>query len=129
MKQTQHWLDSFPEVLELFNQAIQKYATKIFARNLLDDLRLALEKLVQRLVGNSKSLEKQFSAVGAFVKQRGGSTELSNMFVTLVDYYCKYQNTYIKHDDAVIEEEVEFVTRDHGGLYETFRSASGSRVI
>ncbi len=109
VKQTRHWLDSFPEVLDVFNQAIQKYTTRMFIRNLLDDLRLALEKLVQTLVGNSKSLENQLAAVGAFVKERGGSSELSNMFVKLVDYYCKYQNTYVKHDDAVIEEEVEFI--------------------
>jgi hypothetical protein len=31
------------------------------------------------------------------------------MFRTLVDYFSKYQNTYIKHDDAVIVAEVEFV--------------------
>lgn len=31
------------------------------------------------------------------------------MFVKLVDYYAKYQNSYVKHDDAVIGEEVEFV--------------------
>jgi hypothetical protein len=31
------------------------------------------------------------------------------MFVKLVDYYAKYQNSYVKRDDAVIEEEVEFV--------------------
>ncbi len=31
------------------------------------------------------------------------------MFAKLVDYYSKYQNSYVKHDDAVIEEEVEFI--------------------
>jgi hypothetical protein len=31
------------------------------------------------------------------------------MFMKLVDYYTKYQNSYVKHDDAVIEEEVEFI--------------------
>jgi len=109
IEQTRHWLGTFPEVLGLFNQALGKYSSKSFVRNLLDDLRLSLEKLVQLLIGNSKSLENQLSTVGAFVKNRGGSAELSNMFVKLVDYYCKYQNTYIKHDDAVIEEEVEFI--------------------
>jgi hypothetical protein len=109
IEQTRHWLGTFPEILELFNQALAKYTTKVFTRNLLDDLRLSLEKLVQSIVGNSKSLENQLSFVGLFVKSRGGSSELSNMFVKLIDYYCKYQNTYIKHDDAVIEEEVEFI--------------------
>ena len=108
IEQTRHWLGTFPEVLGLFNQALDKYAARVFSRNILDDLRLSLEKLVQALLGNSKAIENQLSAVGTFVKERGGSTELSNMFVKLVDYYCKYQNTYVKHDDAVIEEEVEF---------------------
>ncbi len=30
------------------------------------------------------------------------------MFQKLVEYYSKYQNTYIKHNDKVIEEEIEF---------------------
>jgi hypothetical protein len=72
-------------------------------------LRLALEKLLQALLGNRRSLENQIAALGGFIKTRGGSAELANMFVTLVDYYSKYQNTYVKHDDAVLEEEVEFV--------------------
>jgi hypothetical protein len=32
----------------------------------------------------------------------GESSELANMFL-------KYQNSYVKHDDAVIAEEVEFI--------------------
>ena len=31
------------------------------------------------------------------------------MFQKLVDYYSKYQNSYVKHDDKVIEEEIEFM--------------------
>jgi len=31
------------------------------------------------------------------------------MFVKLLDYYAKYNNSYVKHDDAVIEEEIEFI--------------------
>lgn len=109
VEQTRSWLTDFPEVLGLFNQALEKYSAKVFVRNLLDDLRLALEKLVQKVLGNSRSLENQLSSVGGFVKARGGSAEFSNMFVKLIDYYSKYQNTYIKHDDAVIGEEVEFI--------------------
>ncbi len=109
IRQTRHWLDPFPDALGLFNDALQKYQARVFMRNLLDDLRLSLEILVQRALGNDRSLENQLAALGTFVKQHGGSSELSNMFARLVDYYCKYQNTYVKHDDAVIEEELEFV--------------------
>jgi hypothetical protein len=125
VEQTRHWLDSFPEVLLLFNQALQKYSTRILLRNLLDDLRLALEKLVQNIVGNSKSLENQLGTLGAFVKQRGGSSELSNMFVKLIDYYCKYQNTYVKHDDGVIEEEVEFIIEITAAFMKHFVKLAG----
>ena len=31
------------------------------------------------------------------------------MLVKLIDYYSKYQNTYIKHGDAVPTAEAEFV--------------------
>ena len=31
------------------------------------------------------------------------------MFTKIVDYYCKYQNSYVKHADRVIPHEIEFV--------------------
>ncbi len=109
VEETQHWLDSYPDALNLFNDALTKYEHGVFHRNLLDDLRLSLEKLLCAVFSNQKSLENQIPNVGSFIKARGGSKELANMFVTLVDYYAKYQNSYIKHDAAVIEEEIEFV--------------------
>jgi hypothetical protein len=55
--------------------------TGVFHRNLLDDLRLSLEKLLRSIFGNQKSLENQSSDVGAYIKSCGGSPELANMFV------------------------------------------------
>jgi hypothetical protein len=109
VQRTQHWLGPFPEILEIYNQAVEKHANRVFMRNVLDDLRLSLELLLRGILGNSKSLENQIPLLGAFIKHRGGSAELGNMFVKLVEYYTKYQNSYVKHDDAVIEDEVEFI--------------------
>jgi hypothetical protein len=95
--------------LRLYETALTKLENKLFLRNLLDDIRLSLEKLTQSLLGNNKSLENQISDIGAFLKAGGCSKELSNMFQKLIDYYTKYQNTYIKHDDAVIESEIEII--------------------
>ncbi len=81
----------------------------MFDRNVLDDLRLALETLLHDLLGNHKSLENQLQPLGAFIKERDGSPELTNMFVKLIEYYAKYQNTYVKHDNAVVEQEVGFM--------------------
>lgn len=107
--QTLHWLAACPGALEVYQQALQKYEGRVFVRNLLDDLRLALESLLQNLLDNSRTLENQVGDVGRFVKEHGGSPELANMFMKLIDYYSKYQNTYVKHHSAVVEEEIEFI--------------------
>lgn len=60
-------------------------------------------------MNNGKSLENQTQSLGQFLKSNGCSKELSNMFRILIDYYTKYQNTYVKHDDAVIETEIEII--------------------
>ena len=109
IEETRHWLDGYPEALQLYNDALAKYEGQVFHRNLLDDLRLALEKLLRAVLVNDKSLENQIKFLGDYIKKRGGSAELANMFVKLVDYYAKYHNSYVKHDDAVIEEEIEFI--------------------
>lgn len=107
--ETRHWLADHPESQKLFNEALQKHDHGVFKRNTLDDLRLALELLLCSLFKNSKSLENQISLLGEFIRSKGGSSELANMFQKLVDYFSKYQNTYVKHDDAVIVAEVEFM--------------------
>jgi hypothetical protein len=103
------FLGASPNSLELYSQAIHKYKHGIFSRNLLDDLRLSLELVLKSVFNTDKSLEKQLGNVGSFVSGAGGSKEFSNMFSKLIDYYAKYQNTYIRHDDGVMEEEIEFV--------------------
>lgn len=108
VQQTRHWLEPYPDALQPFNAALQKQVQNVFLRNLLDDLRLALEKLLQAIFNNGKSLENQLPLLGPFLKRKGGSPELTNMFQKLLDYYSKYQNSYVKHNDAVIEEEIEF---------------------
>ena len=109
VEETRHWLSAFPKPLHLYNGALQKLEHGVFDRNVLDDLRLALETLLHDLLGNHKSLENQLQPLGSFIKANEGSPELANMFVKLLEYYAKYQNTYVKHDSAVIDQEVDFV--------------------
>lgn len=109
VEETRHWLSAFPKSLQLYNGALQKLEHGVFDRNVMDDLRLALETLLHGLLGNHKSLENQLQPLGSFIKDNEGSPELANMFVKLLEYYAKYQNTYVKHDSAVIGQEVDFV--------------------
>lgn len=106
---TKHWLDSYSSVLALYSKAIENYKLKSFERSVLDDMRLALEMLLKEIFSNSKSLENQIASVGALVSAEGRSPEFVNMFNKLIDYYCKYQNTYVKHNDKVNVSEVEFI--------------------
>lgn len=107
--EAKHWLDGFPDSLRLYESSLIKFSNGVFERNLLDDLRISMELLLKAIFRNGKSLENQISEIGTFISNNGGSKQFTNMFRTLVDYYSKYQNTFVKHNDAVVEEEVEFI--------------------
>ncbi len=109
LSNTRHWLKEYPESLKLYNDAVRKYELDIFKRNLLDDLRLSLEKLLCKLFDNNKSFENQLSELGTFLKEQNVSPQLRNMFIKIIDYYSKYHNDHVKHDDAVNEIEVEII--------------------
>jgi hypothetical protein len=104
-----HWLADYPRSENLYDSALTKFNNNLFERNLLDDLRLSLELLLKCIFQNEKSLENQMSQIGIFISTNGGSKQFSNMFSTLVNYYTKYQNSFVKHNDAVIEEKIEFI--------------------
>lgn len=109
VEETLHWLLEYPDVLKLYNDCLEKHSNKIHQRNLLDDLRLSLETLLKNVLKNDKSLENQIADLGKFINDRDGSKELNNMFLKLIDYFSKYQNTYIKHNDNVNENEIEII--------------------
>ena len=109
IKETQVWLTNYPAVRKIYNKAIEKYSQRIYQRNVLDDMRLALETFLREMLGNQKSLENQLAEVGKYQKDKGLSTEFISMFNRLLDYYSKYQNNYVKHNDAVKHSEIDFV--------------------
>lgn len=109
VEETQHWLSEYPDSLKLYNDCLEKHSNGIHQRNLLDDLRLSLETLLKNVLENGKSLENQITALGVYINERDGSKELNNMFLKLIDYFSKYQNTYVKHNDNVNTNEVEIM--------------------
>ena len=64
IQETRHWLDVCPPALLIYNGAIGKYRSSLFKRNVLDDLRLALETLLKTVLENERSLENQLPALG-----------------------------------------------------------------
>lgn len=109
IKETQKWLANYPTSQKTYNEAIDKYKQRIYQRNVLDDMRLSLETFLKEILKNQKSLENQLSDIGKFQKEKGLSPEFIGMFNRLLDYYAKYQNNYVKHNDAVKYSEIDFV--------------------
>jgi regulator of sigma D len=108
-KKAEHFLQQFPDAHKTYTSALEKYSKKIYERNTLDDLRLSLEQLMRHILENSKSLENQLPELGAYQKAKGITPTVTNMFSKLLDYYSKYQNDNVKHDDKVKESEIDFV--------------------
>lgn len=109
INETKTILHNYPNAEKLYLTALEKYSKKIYERNLLDDMRLSLELLLKNVLSNNKSLENQISGIGKFQKAKGSSTELTNMFIKLVDYYTKYHNSKVKHNDNVNSDELEII--------------------
>lgn len=109
IKESQEILAEYPSSQKLFEEAIDKYKQGIYLRNVLDDMRLALETFLREILNNQKSLENQLSEVGKFQKEKGKSQEFINMFNKLLEYYAKYQNKYVKHNNDVKPTEIDFV--------------------
>lgn len=72
-------------------------------------MRLCFEKVLQVIFSNDKSLENQKAAIGGILKGANLSVEYRNLLITLIDYYTKYQNNHVKHDDNINPYEVSFV--------------------
>lgn len=109
-------LQDFADAAKLYQSALTKLNEDKNERNLLDDLRLSLEILLKRLLGNKKSLEKQKSEIGTYLKNRGISNEVRNMFTTLLEYYSIYQNKYVKHNDLVNRDEINLMVNLTGAF-------------
>jgi|SRR5690625_4747234 len=111
IEKTDHWLQEYPEALHYYQTGLTKYKNNVEYRSAADDMRVALEILLKEILNNKKSLEKQKSELGAFLKEKNISREIRNKFVSTLNFYTDFQNSHVKHtDDVEINKlEVEFV--------------------
>lgn len=109
IQETTQSLIIYPGAYKVYKTALEKFQSGSYERNILDDCRLSIELVLRELFNNKKSLENQISNVGNYQIKRGASPELTNMFVKILDYYSKYQNNYVKHEDLVKKDEIEII--------------------
>lgn len=106
------WLSSYPEVAKPFERALKIYmkGEKESYRNLFDDLRLALEQLLKRILGNEKSLENQQESLLRWIRDCSVHQQVVNMYKQLLfGPYRLYQNQAVKHGEQYSEKEAEFM--------------------
>lgn len=49
------------------------------------------------------------SEIGKYQNSKNMSIEVINMFNKLLDYYGKYQNNYVKHNNSIKPDEIDFI--------------------
>lgn len=104
------WLNNYEEVKSHFLKSLKFERKEDLYRNIIDELRLSLELLFQRIFNNKKTLENQISQIGNYLKENNVSTTISNMYKKLIDLYAKYNNDNAKHGDEVSEVEIDYLT-------------------
>lgn len=109
-QQLRHWLDDYPESKAQYESALEKKTVTLYERNLVDDLRLSFELLVKQVLKTKKSLENTKSELGNYLKTRSINIEISNLYVGIIfDFFTKYQDENIKHNDRLNPIEVDFI--------------------
>ncbi len=105
-------LEDYPKVAEPFEKALKIYQSGEISlyRNLLDNLRFALEQLCRQILNNEKqSLENLKPSLLRWLHNKGLHKEVSNLYEKLLSQYEKYQNNAVKHNENYSIDEVEFM--------------------
>jgi len=112
VNKTLAWLCRYPKVLSHFDNALKTYLSKDAAkyRNLLDDLRKAIEELLRKVLHNRKSLENQTKPLMKWLEEKGIHPQVRNLYGQLLfGPYSAYQNEAVKHGDEWSEDDLEFI--------------------
>ena len=104
-------LEDYPEAAKPFEKALGIYLRGETSeyRNLLDNLRFALEQLLKKILSNRKSLENQKTHLLPWLKEKGLHSQVISSYQTLLRDYQNYQNSAVKHDENYSLDEVEFM--------------------
>lgn len=111
-----NWLSGYPRSKEQYNKALKMILQQSQPRDVIDNLRLALELFTKEFFNNEKSLENQKSLVGEYLTNHNVSKQFSNMYTTLFTYYTTYNNNEAKHNNTADEQEIDFLVYLTGGF-------------
>jgi hypothetical protein len=125
------WLGQYPSALKNFREALSIFLSKDANkyRNLLDNLRFAVEQLLRDVLGNEKSLENQKEVLLPWMKGRGLHAQVINMYHDLLfKHFTIYQNDAVKHSEKYSPQEIEFMIYLTGTFMRLLIQASNQSV-
>ncbi len=106
-------LQDYPESLKAFEQALSIYLSgdKPKYRNLIDNLRVAIEQLLRKVLNNQKSLENQSKELDSWLEKHGVHKQIRNLYGQfLFGPYTALQNDVAKHgDEELLPDEIEYL--------------------
>ena len=108
-EEVQNLLGNYLDCQLLYNSAIDKLQNGKDYRNTLDDLRLALEKLLKEVLYVHTGLEKMEEPLSKYLKSKGTATEIRKSIVQSFKYLYNYQNNHVKHDNSININDVEYI--------------------
>ena len=110
VNQVRNWLDDYPEAKKYYEGALEKMSCKIYKRNLLDDLRCSIEALMKDILQSKSSVENLKSDLGKFLDKSNINVQVKNLYIYIIfDFFTKYQNENVKHNDLSKKIEVDFI--------------------
>lgn len=119
------FLVKYPLAHKHYICAKEKYERGIYIRNTLDDMRFSLEQLLKSILKNNMSIERQKEALGRYLKEKGASPEVRNLFQTVLDYYMCYQNNNVKHNEDLSPNDVRTIVNQTLLLMDRLKNEEG----
>jgi hypothetical protein len=111
-------LSKYPNANIAFNNALKKYELKSEEeyRNLLDDLRVALEQILKSILQNNNQLEKQKRELSKWLEKKNINEQTRiNICLLLVQNYTFLQDSEVKHNIGKFKsEEIEYIVYQTG---------------
>lgn len=108
LNKTKETISGHDKSVRLFEDSIKNISANGSNRATLDNIRLALERYLQEVLGNSNTLEHQEKSLKEFLKEKKATEDVRTGITTSLHNFHRYQNDHVKHDYDVKDEDVDY---------------------
>lgn len=117
------WLSDYPKSRTTFSRALKQYSDGVYARDVADNFRKALEEFFQEVLGNTKNLVNNKADICRYLNSHNAEPEIASMMQALLNSYDKLNNSAAKHNDKLDPRYLEFLMYQTGLIIRMIISA------